>query len=75
MRLTRLLKSGESGEHGCPAVYTTDDPQTVVIQGVRLDEADGTQLVQVADGEAGVAVPLEMLLRAAAALGAGEGAR
>ena len=68
MRLTRLLKSGESGEHGCPAVYTTDDPGTVVIQGVGLAESDGAQLVQVADGETGVAIPLEMLLRAAAAL-------
>ncbi len=68
MRLTRLVKSGESGEHGCPAVYVTDDPATVVVQGVGLGEDDGAQLVQVAEGELGVAIPVEMLLRAAAAL-------
>jgi hypothetical protein len=68
MRLTRLLKSGGSGEHGCPAVYTTDDPATVVVQGVKLDDHDGAQLLQVAHGELAVAVPREMLLRAAATL-------
>ncbi|HET9654825.1 MAG TPA: hypothetical protein VFP72_05695 [Kineosporiaceae bacterium] len=68
MQLTRLLKSGESGEHGCPAVYTTDDPDTVVIQGVMLDEATHAGLEQVAVGESAVAVPVEMLLRAAAVL-------
>jgi hypothetical protein len=68
MRLTRLLKSGESGEHGCPAVYTTEDDATVVVQGAALDGESSAQLVQVAEGESAVAIPVEMLLRAAAAL-------
>jgi hypothetical protein len=63
----RLVKSGESGEHGCPAVYATDDPQVVVVQGVRLAAATSAQLQQVAPNEIAVAIPIEMLRRAAAA--------
>lgn len=62
------MKSGESGEHGCPAIYATDDAATVVVQGAVLDGESAAQLVQVADGESAVAIPVEMLLRAAAAL-------
>jgi hypothetical protein len=72
MKLVRLVKAGESGEHGCPAVYRDeDDPTVLVIQGVQLGQEAAAQLQQVGCGEAAVVVPVEMLLRAAAFLPAG----
>ena len=65
MKLTRIAKSAVSGNSGCPAVYTTDDPDTVVIQGNILDAESRGNLQQVLDDEDAVSIPTETILRAA----------
>jgi hypothetical protein len=67
MRLRRLCKKSGSGEFGqCEAVYLADRPTTMVAQGKRLDAETAAHLREVADDEAGVALPTETVLRAAA---------
>lgn len=65
MKLTRIAKSIPSGNSGCPAVYTTDDPDTVVIQGNVLDAESRSNLQQVLEDEDAVSIPAETILRAA----------
>jgi hypothetical protein len=54
-----------SGGSGCPSVYTTEDPETLVIQGNVLDSETRDGLQKVLDGEDAVTVPTETILRAA----------
>jgi hypothetical protein len=54
-----------SGGSGCPSVYATEDPDTLVIQGNVLDPETRGNLQQVLDGEDAVAIPTETILRAA----------
>jgi hypothetical protein len=65
MRLTRIATWISSGGSGCPSVYTTDDPDTLVIQGNVLDDDTRDNLEQVLVGEDAVAIPTETILRAA----------
>lgn len=65
MKLTRIAKNVTSGNGGCPSVYSTDDPETLVIQGNVLDEETRTNLQQVLVDEDAVAIPTETILRAA----------
>lgn len=65
MELNRIAKDVTSGNGGCPSVYTTDDPEMLVIQGNVLDEDTRTNLQQVLAGEDAVAIPTETILRAA----------
>lgn len=65
MELTRIAKANGSGDSGCPAVYTTDDPDMVVIQGNVLDADTRANLQQVLDDEDAVTLPTETVLRAA----------
>jgi hypothetical protein len=60
--LTKWLSSGSSG---CPSVYTTDDPEMLVIQGHVLDADTRARLINPLDGEDAVAIPTETILRAA----------
>jgi hypothetical protein len=60
--LTKLLASGSSG---CPSVYTTEDPDTLVIQGNVLDSDTREGLVNELPGEDAVSIPTETILRAA----------
>ena len=60
--LTKWLGSGSSG---CPSVYTTDDPETLVIQGTVLDGDVRDRLVNHLPGEDAVSIPTETILRAA----------
>lgn len=69
MKITRLVKWGGSGNDGCPSVYTTEDPDMLLVQGNILDGDTRANLVQVRDGEDAVLVPRETVLRAAKMLG------
>lgn len=72
MDITRIAKWSGSGDTGCPSVYTTEDPETLVIQGNVLDEDTRRRLAQVLPGEDAVSIPRETILRAAALLKQGE---
>jgi hypothetical protein len=65
MRIKLVAKWANSGSSGCPSVYTTDDPEVLVIQGNVLDEATRGGLVNHLDGEDAVTIPTETILRAA----------
>ncbi|MGL5824635.1 MAG: hypothetical protein ACRCYU_07340 [Nocardioides sp.] len=65
MQITLLTKWSSSGSSGCPSVYTTDDPETLVIQGNVLDRPTRSGLVNELDGEDAVSIPTETILRAA----------
>ncbi len=65
MHVQLLTKWNLSGSSGCPSVYTTDDPDTLVIQGNLLDDSTRTTLVNHLDGEDAVSIPTETILRAA----------
>ena len=74
MKLRRICKSAESVPEGkCPAVYIGDDPTVMVCQGTHPDDATRAELVDVAHNEAGVVVPTETVLRAAARVLAEDG--
>ena len=67
MALRRLCKADDSdGKEECPAMYVTDDPTSMVAQGRVLDAATEADLQQRAADEAGVVLPTETVLRAAA---------
>jgi hypothetical protein len=67
MKLTRLCKSANSHrDDWCPAMYVDEDPRQMVSQGKRLDADVSAQLLNLAEDEAGVAIPTETVLRAAA---------
>jgi hypothetical protein len=58
MKITRLAKDGESGEHGCPAVYVADDdPAVMVVQGKFLDADTTGNLLNHATDETAVRIP------------------
>jgi hypothetical protein len=65
MQVELLTKWIQSGSSGCPSVYTTDDPDTLVIQGALLDAPTRARLVNNLDGEDAVSIPTETILRAA----------
>lgn len=65
MNLQLLTKWISSGSSGCPSVYTTEDPEMLVIQGNLLDDATRATLLNNLDGEDAVAIPTETILRAA----------
>jgi hypothetical protein len=65
MHIKLLAKWNASGSSGCPSVYTTDDPETLVIQGNVLDGETRGRLVNQLDGEDAVTIPTETILRAA----------
>lgn len=65
MNLMLITKWSSSGGSGCPSVYSTDDPDTLVIQGNTLDADTRGNLQQVLDGEDAITVPTETILRAA----------
>jgi hypothetical protein len=65
MELSLITKWSNSGGSGCPSVYSTDDPNTLVIQGNTLDGDTRSNLQQVLDGEDAITVPTETILRAA----------
>ena len=65
MKITRLAKDGESGEHGCPAVYVADDnPAVMVVQGKYLDPDTTENLLNHAADETAVRIPAETMVRA-----------
>jgi hypothetical protein len=60
MRLTRKLRGCDNGP--CPAVYETDDPDTLAVQGARLaGDADLGIFGPLPGHETVVLVPREML--------------
>lgn len=65
MQLHLVTKWSGSGSSGCPSVYTTDDPDLLVVQGHQLDAETRSRLVDHLDGEDAVSIPAETILRAA----------
>lgn len=65
MEIDLLVKWIWSGSSGCPSVYATDDPETLVIQGNVLDSDTRGRLVDHLEGEDAVSIPTETILRAA----------
>ena len=65
MQINLVTKWAGSGSSGCPSVYTTDDPETLVIQGNVLDADTRGRLLNPLDGEDAVTIPTETILRAA----------
>ena len=65
MQINLVTKWAGSGSSGCPSVYTTDDPETLVIQGNVLDADTRGRLLNPLAGEDAVTIPIEMILRAA----------
>ncbi len=65
MGLTLLVKWDGSGSTGCPSVYTTDDPDVLVVQGNVINSGTRTELLNHLDGEDAVSIPTETILRAA----------
>lgn len=52
------------GNDECPAVYVSDDPAAMIVQGKVLDAATLGVLLDLADDESAVKVPAETVLRA-----------
>ena len=65
MQIKLVTKWIVSGSSGCPSVYTTDDPDMLVIQGNVLDGDTRGRLLNQLDGEDAVTIPTETILRAA----------
>jgi hypothetical protein len=65
MQIRRPTKWAGSGSSGCPSVYTTADPEVFVIQGNLIDADARSRLVNPLEGEDAIAIPAEMILRAA----------
>ena len=65
MHIQLLTTWMQSGSSACPSVYTTDDPEMLVIQGNMLDDSTRARLVNHLDGEDAVSIPTETILRAA----------
>jgi hypothetical protein len=60
MRLTRKLAGCDDGT--CPAVWETDDPEMVAVQGSRLTDADAlADLGKIPGHETVVLVPRQVL--------------
>jgi hypothetical protein len=60
MQLEFLFKDWSSGGGGCPALYATDRG-THVVQGWTIGGPETAQLRQLADNEAGVEIPTNIL--------------
>lgn len=65
MQLQLVTKWSGSGSSGCPSVYSTDDPEVLVVQGNLLDAETRSRLVDHLEGEDAVSIPAETILRAA----------
>lgn len=66
MALTRIAVSNDCNGGSCPAVHTTDDPNVLVVQGVKVDDAVRTELgATLPDHEDAVTLPAEVILQAA----------
>ncbi|HEY9353780.1 MAG TPA: hypothetical protein VIP28_11040 [Nocardioides sp.] len=69
MALTRIAVSNDCNGGSCPSVHTTDDPDVVVVQGIKLDNAVRTELgAGLPDHEDAVTLPAEVILQAARVL-------
>ncbi len=64
MKLTMLSKDQNSGGNGCPSVYLGDTGE-LVVQGVSVDSATQSELVNVLPGEGAVRISAEVVLDAA----------
>lgn len=67
MALRRLAKWRGSVFNGaCPALYSTEDPATMISQGKKPTSAQMAELLEVADDETAVAIPTETVFRGVA---------
>lgn len=63
--ILRLCKAADSwGKDQCPAVYRTDDPAKLIVQGKSLDATGMAALQDLAVDETAVQIPTETVLRA-----------
>lgn len=66
MALTRIAVFGGCNGGGCPAVHTTDDPEVLVVQGIKVDNTVRTELGDtLPDHEDAVTIPADVVLEAA----------
>ena len=65
MQINLVTKWIVSGSSGCPSIYATEDPETLVIQRNVLDADTRGRLLNQLDGEDAVMIPTETILRAA----------
>lgn len=69
MALTRIAVDGDCQNGNCPSVHTTDDPEVLVVQGIKLDAATRTELgAALPDHEDAVTIPADVILKAARVL-------
>ncbi|HEY9353762.1 MAG TPA: hypothetical protein VIP28_10950 [Nocardioides sp.] len=68
MALIRIAVSNGCNGGNCPSVHVTDDPDVVVVQGIKLDDLTRTELAGMPDHEDAVTLPAEVILQAARAL-------
>lgn len=66
MRLSMLVKDGDSGRDGCPSVYLDEDGWAVV-QGPEVDGTTRSSLVNLLPGDTGVRISPQVLAAAVAA--------
>jgi hypothetical protein len=69
--IVRISDGPGCDDANCPAIYVSDDPGVVVVQGKVLDSATIGQLTGVGADELAVAIPLGALLNAADVLRGG----
>ena len=64
MGVHRLAKWRGSVFNGaCPALYSTEDPATMISQGTKPTSAQMAELLEVASDETAVAIPTETVFR------------
>lgn len=69
MALTRIAVDNGCPGGDCPSVHTTDNPDVLVVQGVKIDAATRTELGEhLPDHEDAVTIPAEVIREAARVL-------
>ncbi|MBO0811209.1 MAG: hypothetical protein J2P23_04095 [Microlunatus sp.] len=63
--IARISGGPNCDDKSCPAIYVGEDPNVLVVQGKGLDTDTTANLTGVAVDELAVAIPREILLRAA----------
>lgn len=69
MALTRIAVTNDCNGGNCPSVHTTDDPEILVVQGIKLDDTTRNELgAALPDHEDAVTIPAEVIRQAARVL-------
>lgn len=68
MALIRIAVDANCDGGDCPSVHTTDNPDVVVVQGVKLDDATRAEMAGMPGHEDAVTIPADVLRQAARVL-------